>query len=421
MLTRLDLGIRTPLAKQSAAAVMFGVAIFIVTTIPDLRVTVEPMFLASILIMASATVMAAALSTRESLYRFEVIVVVLDFVAIAIFRFSTGDSRSIFTSLLLLPLVWMASMPHRAYVVWAALGGGLVVFLHIPIHFLANGVSPSVSDTNWALFGPLVYFMAAGVINEIARQSRENLKRSHLRELASSEELQKAAAVQRALLPKNERILPGYEVAGNCVPSRHVGGDFFDWYEINGGIAITMGDVMGKGVGAGMIAATARAVVRSAASDPDPRIALRSMAECLDNELRDTPTFLTLFHARLDAEAGILDYADAGHGLTLLVRADGTHLRIMSPDMPLGILPDAQWTRQSVALAPGDTLVSFSDGVLDLYDGTLNAIEEIATITRAADSARSVSDALAAIAREQHNDDDVTIIALRRTTTGTFA
>lgn len=414
MLGRLDMHGQTPLLKQSAAAGMFLVAVLMAGNIPALHPMSGPSFASSIIVMATATLLALLLSSRASLYRFEIIVVVLDFVAIAVFRYSTGGLRSVFGSLLLLPLVWMASLPSRANILWAALGGGLVIFLPVPIDYFMQGVPPTVPDIQRSLFGPVVYLIAAAVINEIARQARENLRQSQLRELASLDELQKAAAVQRALFPKNERILPGYELAGTCVPSRSVGGDFFDWYQIDGGIAITMGDVMGKGVGAGIIAATARAVVRSAASESDPRIALKNMAECLNNELRDAATFLTLFHARLDAEEGILDYADAGHGLTVLVRADGTHQRITSPDLPVGILPDATWTRQSVELAPGDTLVSFSDGVLDLYDGTLSAIEEIATITRAAGSAHAVSDALAAIAREQQNDDDVTIVALRR-------
>ena len=410
----LGIRVRSPILKQTPTVAMFIVAVLMVLNVAALKVTNEVALIGSLVIMAAATGLALALSSRISLHRFEVVVVAADFVAIALFRYASAGSASVFTSLLLLPLVWMASLPKRIYVVWSALGGALVIFLPIPIDYFIGGAIPTIPDLQRSLFGLSVYLIAAGVINEISRQARVNLHQSEERERAASDELQRAAAVQRALLPKDQQILPGYQLAGACVPSRSVGGDFFDWYTIDGGIAITMGDVMGKGVGAGMVAATARAVVRGAASEPDPRIALERVAECLTNDLRDASTFLTLFHGRLDAITGVLEYADAGHGLTLLVRADGTHQRMQSPDLPVGILPDAQWTRQSIDLAPGDTLVSFSDGLLDLYDGLLSTIEEIATITRDASSAQAMSEVLAALARERHNDDDVTIVALRR-------
>ena len=410
----LDIRVWSPFLKQAPTAAMFIVAILMALNVAALKESNDVALIGSLVIMAAATGLALALNSRISVHRFEVVVVAADFVAIALFRYASGGSTSIFTSLLFLPLVWMASLPKRIYVVWSALGGALVIFLPIPIDYLIGGAIPTIPDLQRSLFGLSVYLIAAGVINEISRQARVNLHQSQVRERAASDELQRAAAVQRALLPKDQQILPGYQLAGMCVPSRSVGGDFFDWYTIAGGIAITMGDVMGKGVGAGMVAATARAVVRGAASEPDPRIALERVAECLTNELRDASTFLTLFHARLDADTGVLEYADAGHGLSLLVRADGTYERMQSPDLPVGILPDAQWTRQSIDLAPGDTLVSFSDGVLDLYDGSLSAIEEIATITRNASTAHAMSEVLAALARKRRNDDDVTIVALRR-------
>ncbi|MFB2351640.1 PP2C family protein-serine/threonine phosphatase, partial [Priestia megaterium] len=79
-------------------------------------------------------------------------------------------------------------------------------------------------------------------------------------ELARSSEEERAATVQRALLPKRRPDLPGYSVAGACVPARDVGGDFFDWHATHDGLSITLADVMGKGVGAAIIAASVRAV-----------------------------------------------------------------------------------------------------------------------------------------------------------------
>ncbi|MBC7591104.1 MAG: SpoIIE family protein phosphatase [Salinibacterium sp.] len=409
-----DMGEWSLAIKQIPIGLLLLGAAIMTVALEALPISNLPMFIASGVVMFVSTFMAVGFRRTRGLRRFETSVIVLDFVAIAAFRYATGESSSIFGVMLILPLIWMASLDGRRHIVWAALGGGVVVLLHIPINAVINNESPATMDVVRALFSPVVYALTAAVINDMARRARINLTRSYSRELASSEELLRAAAVQRALLPKNERLLEGYQLSGSCVPSRSVGGDFFDWYEIDGGLAITMGDVMGKGVGAGMVAATARAVVRGAASDPDPTTALEQVAACFDNELGDASTFLTLFHARLNSSGGYLDYVDAGHGLTLLVHPDGTYYRMASSDYPVGIVSNERWTKKRIELAPGDTLVCFSDGVLDLYDGTLAAVDEIVRITGAAPSAKAVTEALSDIAREQQNDDDVTIVVLRR-------
>jgi serine phosphatase RsbU (regulator of sigma subunit) len=102
-----------------------------------------------------------------------------------------------------------------------------------------------------------------------------------------------------------------------------VGGDFFDWYEIDGGLGFTLGDVMGKGAGAGMIAATTRAVIRSARNSEDPATALSLTADCLTTELSEAASFATLFHARLLAEDGRILFSDARSiGDPTVIRSD---------------------------------------------------------------------------------------------------
>ena len=66
--------------------------------------------------------------------------------------------------------------------------------------------------------------------------------------------MQRAALLQRALRPRSAIRLPGFEVAGHCVTARHVGGDFYDWFIARDSLHIFAGDVMGKGIGAALIA-----------------------------------------------------------------------------------------------------------------------------------------------------------------------
>lgn len=233
------------------------------------------------------------------------------------------------------------------------------------------------------------------------------------KELNATQELDRAAEVQRGLLPKQFVSLPGFQVAGGCAPARAVGGDFYDWYPVGEGAAFTLADVMGKGVGAAIIAATVRAVLRAGSRLDDIHDVVAVAATTLESDLDEAGSFVTLFHARLDMDTGIVRYIDAGHGLSLVVRVDGSSERLTSTSLPLGIDGDADWTAESVYLGFGDVLVSVSDGVLDLFDGTLAALAAVETIMRESNSAQGAVDQLMSMA-SQAATDDVTVLVLGR-------
>jgi serine phosphatase RsbU (regulator of sigma subunit) len=121
-----------------------------------------------------------------------------------------------------------------------------------------------------------------------------------------------------------------------------------------------------------------------------------------------------MFHARVDTSSGRVDYADAGHGLTFLVRADGSHERLVSEDVPLGLGLTERWSTTGLELQPGDMIVSCSDGVLDLFDGTAADLDRIAALVARERSAAGVIAAVARLARDTVLPDDVTVIAARR-------
>ena len=236
------------------------------------------------------------------------------------------------------------------------------------------------------------------------------------RELDRTAELDSAARVQTALLPRAVPQVPGYEIAGMCLPAGSVGGDFYDWYRSpDGQLVLTLADVMGKGLAASIIMATVRAVMRSTARDGDPGHAVTEAAATLHDDLDRTGRLVTLCHAQLDPERNELRYADAGHGLMLLVRADGTAHRPVAGGLPLGVLADQTWDEAVVHLEPGDTALAFSDGLLDLYDGTLDSLEQIAEVVRDCVDATHVVDRFTVLARRLGvRVDDVTVVAVRR-------
>jgi serine phosphatase RsbU (regulator of sigma subunit) len=226
-------------------------------------------------------------------------------------------------------------------------------------------------------------------------------------------ELDRAAEVQRSLLPRRLVALEGYQLDGGCLPASAVGGDFYDWYPTDDGAAFTVADVMGKGIGAAIIAATVRSVLRSGAQADDLGAVISAADSALESDLEHAGAFVTLFHARLDASIGEVRYADAGHGLSLVVRAAGGVKRLATTSLPLGSGLGGGWREHSVTVLPGDTLVSMSDGVLDLYDGTLASLDEVERLARSAPSARAIVDDLLALAGTSAPD-DVTVVALRR-------
>ena len=237
-------------------------------------------------------------------------------------------------------------------------------------------------------------------------------------ELGVHEEYDRAAQVQRGLLPRQVPTLRGYTIAGACTPARAVGGDFFDWHPVDDGIGFTVADVMGKGFAGAIMMASVRAVLRSGWNLDSASSVLTSAQQVMEGDLTETGTFVTLFHGRLCPDDGLVSYADAGHGLTLVLRADGDVERPTSTGMPLGAWPDSTWEEGELRLEPGDLLVSVSDGVLDLYDGTLASLDRVADLVRDCVDAQEAVDRIVALARGHELVDDVTVLAVRRSDEG---
>lgn len=401
-----------PIANQLPVLLLFTVSLLMALTLPSVVITSVTAVVWSVILIAVASAIAAVLPRIDPQGRYVLLVPAIDFVVIGVFRYGTGESASIFASLSILPVMWMASAPQRYNVLYAFLG--VCTALLIPF-LLGASLADLPAELARSLFSAMAFGLAAAVVNDLARLSRAHIRDLRARERATAEELEQASEVQRALQPTAGAHLEGYEFAGVCFPSRKIGGDFFDWYSAGGGIAFTLGDVMGKGMGAGIIAATVRAVVRSARSHDDLAVALDRASETLSSDLAATASFATMFHARLDESTGTVRYIDAGHGLTLHVRRDGTWSRLASGDLPVGIASDEPWTLQQLRLQPGDTLISCSDGILDLYDGSVDSLRHIAYIVSQSSDAANVLTRLSALIDDATTrDDDITLLVLNR-------
>ncbi|MCS5720104.1 SpoIIE family protein phosphatase [Herbiconiux sp. CPCC 205763] len=239
------------------------------------------------------------------------------------------------------------------------------------------------------------------------------------RELQDTADLDRAAEVQQGLLPQDQPSWPDYDVAGICLPAKTVGGDFYAWYGDGDGasagtvIELTLADVMGKGAAGAIMAAAVRAAFQSR-TGADVVGAVSGVNAQLADDLGGIGSFATLFHATIDTASGRIDYADAGHGLSVIVRRDGAAERLEATGLPIGIVAEGEWTRGRAELAPGDRLVTFTDGVLDLFDGTLASLDEVAAIVRAAPSPHDALARFAELTAATRASDDVTVVVVAR-------
>ena len=259
------------------------------------------------------------------------------------------------------------------------------------------------------------------VVNAFRRRSMELEYRGNLQRLESlvaerTGQMAKAAKVQAGLLPPSPLIGDGFEVAAHFAPAREISGDFYDWYLPDPRrLAVTLGDVMGKGLPAAILMATVRASLRSAAQVGSVGEGVSMAAGVMAAALEVNQAYVTLFHSLFDASTGELNYIDAGHGHARLLRAAGGQELLPERGAPIGLMPDTSFSPGKVTLERGDTLVVFSDGLLDLRPDLATKDVPLPVEARRAAHAQETVDILAVGSRDQELPDDVTVLALRRT------
>ena len=261
----------------------------------------------------------------------------------------------------------------------------------------------------------------SSVADEIAvgieRQRAETaLGESEKRRLRLQTQMEFAAQMQEHLLPTVFPQLPGFEIAARCLPAYQVGGDFYDWQETGPGhFALTLGDVMGKGVAAAMLMATVRASLRTVSPIYPPAEALWQAERALRQDLKNSESFVTLFHGQLEVATRQLTYVDCGHGLVFMLRADGGVEELLPRGLPLGILVDQRFQEGRVVFARGDSLVLFSDGLMDAMQQTELDNESLAKQLWARNPQEMVDRLVQLMPAEAMPPDDMTLVVVKYT------
>ena len=263
-----------------------------------------------------------------------------------------------------------------------------------------------------------------GLIANMAAVKIENvyLLEEQLEKRRMEEQLAVGSQIQRQLLPSHSPRLTGYEIRGATRPCFEVGGDYYDFIELGAGkLAVVIADVAGKGVGAALLMAALQASLRALVlTSPEPATLITQVNRAL---LQNTPDnrFATLFYGEIDAERHALEYVSGGHNPGLLIA--GEEVRELRPTGPIvGLVAEATYTSQRIDLAPGSTLLLYTDGITELMAPSHEefGVERLQTILREyhQGSAKrlllTIGDQMTAFGAGERFDDDSTAVIVRR-------
>jgi hypothetical protein len=213
------------------------------------------------------------------------------------------------------------------------------------------------------------------------------------------DELEVARQLQWDLLPQEAPPVAGYEFAFSYRSANTVGGDYYDFIELEDGrLALAVGDASGHGIAAAMLMAISNSTLRLAVdTDPSPRAVARMVNRALLGS-GGPRAFLTLFYALLDPATGRFDYICAGHPYPVLRRSEGGMIRLGAGAFPLGLRPEVEVSSGTETLGRGDVLCMYSDGIPEAMGTSGNAFgfERLESLVESGGSAPEIHDRLLA-------------------------
>jgi sigma-B regulation protein RsbU (phosphoserine phosphatase) len=215
------------------------------------------------------------------------------------------------------------------------------------------------------------------LLHAVAEQTGAALEHARLiRQVADQEKLQReleiAQSVQAKLMPQQPPPLGHLRCAGFCRPARGVGGDYYDFLELEPGLlGLALGDISGKGISAALLMANLQALLRGRA--PMHGREVERVAADINRLLLDSTEanrYATFFYAVFDDSTRVLRYVNAGHNPPLILRGTGGEnapdpIALEATGMVVGLLEGQEYAGAEVQLRPGDLLLVFSDGVTE--------------------------------------------------------
>jgi serine phosphatase RsbU (regulator of sigma subunit) len=184
------------------------------------------------------------------------------------------------------------------------------------------------------------------------------------------QELRMARSIQQALLPQGLPQPEGWQITPYYPPAREVGGDFYDFFELEDGrLGVVEGAATGKGMPAALVASATSSMLRAVAQALGSSSAGEVLSRVNETSSARIPQnmFVTCFYALLDPKSATLSYANAGHDLPYLWRGgDAEELRARG--MPLGLLLGMEYEEKEIEVDRGEGVLFYSDGLVEAHD-----------------------------------------------------
>jgi sigma-B regulation protein RsbU (phosphoserine phosphatase) len=275
------------------------------------------------------------------------------------------------------------------------------------------------------------------LLKSVAAQTGLALENSRLTEAIAKEAAQKerlnreleiAREVQERLFPQELPPVNGLDYYGECRPALGVGGDYYDFLELEDGkFGIAIGDVSGKGIGASLMMASLQASLRGQAiHSKDDLAGLMSHINKLVYDASTTNRYATFFYAQFDPQTRKLAYVNAGHNPPFLLRPNGDSVdvqRLEEGGAVVGMLPSmlVNYEQGEVELRKGDLLVGYTDGISEAMnpadeewgeDEMLGEIKKLDGM-ESKEILRHIVDAADAFANGAKQHDDMTLVIVR--------
>ncbi len=290
---------------------------------------------------------------------------------------------------------------------------------------------PIVVMTGWGSIDTAVEAMRRGArsfvqkpwddatLVEVVRREVDDGMSSRRRDASVAREHQEALLIQRALLPARMPVTGGCDLAATWTPAAGLGGDCYDVIAFpDHRVAVSIADVVGKGLPAALLMSNLQAAVRAFATPAtDPQEVCASVNRLLCHNIA-AGKFVTFAYAVVDAAVGEIRYANAGHNPPLVVRRNGSVERLSPTGLVLGITPDWAYSAGTVPFERGDRLVCYTDGITEAVspeDEEFGEDRLIAAIRSAPEGpsqvvAAAINQGVAAWTRNQPQDDATLIV-----------
>ena len=257
-----------------------------------------------------------------------------------------------------------------------------------------------------------VFLSVIGEANDKLRRSLETME----------QDVDLAGLMQEAILPRTFPKNPAYAISTNMSAARHVGGDFYQFFELDEHhVSFVIADVSGKGVPAALFMAMSLTVLEAAVKTSySPAEVLHEVNKRL---LQQNPLyyFVTMFYGVIDLRDGSMDFCNAGHNPPILIRKGQAEELPLTGNSMLAVFEEQEFNKHSLTLSPDDTLFLFTDGVTEAFSenveefGThrLLACLELQSESQPDGIVESVTSTVKEFTGEAEQSDDLTMLTFR--------